>query len=359
MSKSGMSARSLLLLGALTALTLNKGLRRDVIRGTRGMVDAAQETFEDTLLPVIGYAAKHAGHTLENLREEAPQRVQSLWENAQESAQHLAEVAAARAARLAEEAEAAAEHSRKQAYGAARGVGIAGSQFVGDVVDEVSKRARDVVGDLSNSFEQQRDQVERNLLRARREAEKELRRTQKHWNTARLQKEVDRRLLPLQKQASRQLMLIEKEAAKNGYDLNLRASLPKGWLPEQRTFRPSNTAIALMAVGVGVVVVARVPAVRHAILDAVEAVNPDAAKKLTECGHSVRNVVGEMWVSDLEENFPPKKEEAKKDDAKDAKKEEVKEVKNVEPTPENAQKHVTDTQATNPHTDVAAKPSDA
>lgn len=313
---TGVSNRSLVLLGAFAALALNKNLRRDVVRGTRGAVSSAQETFESTVLPALGTVTEQAGHRLEQLREEAPH----LIETAQERAKRLTELAAARAYALRDEAEDtlqdarkeyapkvrqarrelmdSAEERRKQAekaLGQARRVGAG-------LLSETGKRASNFMDEASDTFDRERHQIERGLLRARRDAERELRRTQKHWNAERLQKEVDRRMVPLRKQASRQLMLLEKEAAKHGRDLNLRGKLPKGWMPEpQRRGGLSGGTTALIVLGVGAVVVARVPQVRHAIMDAVESVNPDVAKKLRETGRSVRDIVGEAWIEDIKD----------------------------------------------------------
>ena len=65
----------------------------------------------------------------------------------------------------------------------------------------------------------------------------------------------------------------------------------------------SYTAIdwTLLALGAGAVVLARVPAARKAVLDAVESVNPDAAKSLHSFSHKARELIGSAWLETIEE----------------------------------------------------------
>ena len=116
---AGVSKRSLLLLGGFAALALNPEARRRLVGGTRGLIDTAGHTLEDTVKPVLATAAEQAGqvaHTavqkgaeaLETLRDEGPGRAQALLGTVQEAAGTAAGVAATKAADLTQSARQAA-----------------------------------------------------------------------------------------------------------------------------------------------------------------------------------------------------------------------------------------------------------
>lgn len=321
-STGGVSKRSLLLLGAFTALAMNRDLRRNLIEGTRDAVNTAQDTLDSTVKPALSSAALHtgetlghwreeAGQTLGTLREEAPGRAQSLLGTVQEVASTLAAAAATRASQAREEAGAAAEEAAKQArkgykeaqktYGprlnalsedlrdaaeerrheakkALRGARVSGAQLLGGLTEKASSLAEAAADNLS----EQREDIEYRVRRARRQAEKELRRSRKNWNEDKLRKAVDRRVSSLQKDANRQLALLERQARRDERD-----SGGSGL---------GGVAGALLVAGAGTVVLARMPGVRQSLVDVVGSLNPEAADKLHGVGQSIRGVVGDFWL---------------------------------------------------------------
>lgn len=329
----GVSPRSLILLGAFAALALNRDLRRGLVSGTRDVARSAQETYQGTL---------------ETLREDGPQ-----WlEEAQSRAEQLAHIAALRAAGLREEAEDAvqqlqkdyrreyapklrglvgdlgdtADERRQQAEKALGQVRKRGLSLLGDVQDraedlrgqaedtrrdarrsllqagkqgaklvsEVQDRASEWIAHAEDALDEGRRDAERRLNRARRDAQKELRRANRDWDADKLERAVSKKVAPLQKQLGRELARLEKDAAKR-----------RGALSDDSGSAGVGTGAALaLALGAGVVVLARMPQARRALLDAVESVNPDAAKSLHSASRKARDLVGSMWLESMDESKP-------------------------------------------------------
>lgn len=342
----GVSPRSLILLGAFAALALNRDLRRGLVVGTRDAARTAQDTYAETVRPAIG-------QTLGTLREEGPH-----WlEQAQDRAGTLAQMAAARAAQLREEAEDAAEQlqrdydrqyapklrglvsdlsdtaeeRRRAAQKAAKVARKGGSALLsglqhraGDLLDEAGERVADTRNDARKSLmtaqkvatkkgsallsevqdhagewiahaedalEEGRRDADRRLSRARRQAQKELRRAHRDWDADKLERAVAKKLAPLQKQLGRDLARLEKDAKHRQHALR----------GESGGSGLSGSAVTLLALGAGAVVLARVPAARKTVLDAVESVNPDAAKSLHRFSRQARELIGSAWLETIEE----------------------------------------------------------
>lgn len=346
----GVSKRSLILLGAFAALALNRDLRRNLILGTRDAFDSAQNTLNDTVKPALNTAAQQAQYaasvaaqqaqhaasvaahqaenTWETLREDAPVRAQSLLGTAQEVVGTLAATAAERAAQLRKEAEAAAETARKeyapkieqrlenlklaelpenlldateeQRYQARKALkkaqrkGMVALADLGDKASALRESALDTVED-------HRKDAERAIARARKEAEKELRAGRKNWNAKKLERAIEKRIAPVHQQVQREFVRLEKEAGRKGS--KLQASLRPA--PKRSGLAMGSGATTLVLLGTGAVVLARVPAARQGILSAVEAVSPDAAQKLHQASRQARDILGDMWIEQLDEGTPP------------------------------------------------------
>lgn len=311
----GVSKRSLVLLGGLAALALNRDARRALVGGSLNAWQNAASTVDGRVKPALGSAAGHAvelAHEaarrsvagLDTLREEAPARAQSLLSAVVSTASDLAGSAQERASGLIDEAQPViaqgSETARRALKTARKSAGrtldstvrpaLSQAQEAGlGLLSGVQDRVQDVIGDGLDTVEGRRRQAERTLARARKEAEKELRSARKHWHPEKLGQAVERKVAPLQKQLGRELKVLQKQAKLARRDDRRGAGALGGGL----------TTVALL--GVGAVVMARTPALRQGILNAVDAVSPDAAKALHSAGRNVRNVVGSVWLDRMEE----------------------------------------------------------
>lgn len=310
---AGVSKRSLVLLGGLAALALNKDTRRALVSSTRQVWQGAGTTLDERVRPALALAATQAqelaheaavrgASTLEGLREETPARAHSLLSSARTVAAELAHSAQERAATLREEAQdlggVQSEHARRALSSARKTAGdtlddvvkpaLAQAQGAGlGLLAEVKDRVQDVLGEGADTLEGRRRQAEKLLNRARRSAERDLRAARKDWHPQKLEKAIDRKVAALQKDLGRELKGLEKQARRARRD-DRRGGLNGGLL-----------TIALL--GGGAVVLARIPAARQGILSAVGSVSPEAAETLHRAGRNVRNIVGSVWMERLEE----------------------------------------------------------
>lgn len=316
----GVSKRSLVLLGAFTALALNRDLRRSLVQGTREAVSTAQGTLDETVKPALSSAAQQAGQTLghfreeagdtfSTLREEGPDRARTLLSTVQEVAGTLAASAASRSAHVQDAARQAAEQAAEEAskrYSTARKEYAPKLGAISeDLLEAADERRRDarkalkqvrksgthLLSDLgqkastlvetaTSALDDEREDIEYRVNRARRKAEKELRRTRKNWDARKLQKAVDRRVAPLQKEANRQLALLEKrhrQESRSGSGM-------------------SSAAGTVLVLGAGAIALARIPSARQRLMDAVTVVSPGAADGLHSVGRKIRGVVGDLWL---------------------------------------------------------------
>lgn len=309
----GVSKRSLLLLGGLAALALNRDARRALVSGSQNLWQGAQGTLDDRVRPALSQAATQAQQlaqeaarrgvsTLESVREDGVPRAQSLLGEALSAASGFASTAAStaqeRAAHLRDEAQSlSAEQSKKarKALKAARKnasktldgrvkPALVQAQEAGlGLFSEVQDRVQDVIGEGADTVDGKRRQMERRLTRARRDAERELAAAGKKWNGKKLEKAVARKVKPLHKTLTRELKVLEKQA-KLARRSDKRGSALGGGLT------------TLVVVGAGTAVLARTPALRQNIMNAVDTVSPEAASALHGVGRRIRGVVGDVWV---------------------------------------------------------------
>lgn len=315
----GARGRSLALLGALTALATSRQVRNSVVGGTKQAISTAGqaiqtagEALDTTVKPAIGNAlgsvqdaaqntTQRAATLLDTVREEAPNRAQALLDAARERGGDLAGSAQERAAALAAEAQQAGGAGVKKAaaslHGARQEAGkviekrvapaLAGvASGAGALLEDVQERVQDVLGETTQGLEGRRRQAERAVNKARREAEKELRAKRKEWKPEKLERAVAKRVAPLHKHYQAELKVLEKQARRARKDDRQGVS--------GAFFLP-------VLIGVGAIVVARVPAVRQRILDVVEGANPDAGQALRDAGRNIRNVIGSVWLERLDE----------------------------------------------------------
>lgn len=304
---TGVSGTGLLLLGGLLALALNQNARRSLVGGTRTLLDSAQETLDDTVKPALAsvahqtqHAAQVAAHrgaaTLETLREEVPSRTHALLENAQEAAGSVVGKVADKAADLTREVRGAvretqemAEDRRREAQKALKQVQRQAKHDLGKARQAGSK----LEAKLQDRLAHQRHELEEKLARARRHAEKELRRSRRHWNPDKLERAVEKQVASLKKQTERELARLDRQTQMRLKRAQSEPEAGRGGL------------VTLLLLGAGAVVLARVPAARQAVLNAVGKVSPEAANWLHRVGCSARNLVGSMWLERMEEPAPP------------------------------------------------------
>lgn len=323
MNRGGGNGGRLLLLGALAALALNAEARRRLVGGSRDLLGTAHDTLDGTVKPALSTAATQTGHvahvaqaavqtaaqvaaqksvqTLGTLREEVPGRAHSLLETAQEVAGTAAGVVAGKATELAHEVRGAAhdlaEERRREAQKALKKtrrkvkVGKKAGKKAGEsLLAGVEGRVQTLLSSAHDSLEAGRRDAERKLARARRDAERELRSTRRDWNAAKLERAVEKRVAPLKKQTERELARLARGAGRTRQDSD--SGMGGG-------------TVALVLLGTGALVLARVPSARQAVLKAVEAVSPEAAQTLHQVSRNARNVVGTMWLESIEEASPP------------------------------------------------------
>lgn len=321
----GVSKRSLLMLGGLAALALNKDTRRALVTGSRDVWSGAQHTLQDTVKPTLAHslaqaqersqelaleAARRGQSAASLIREEGVPRATSLLSSVLDEVAAVAGGLAGTAGELAGTAQeragtlagtladttqtvtrqgrqqagrllSAAQHSAGDTLSDARG---AGKELLATVQDRVGSTLHEV----ADGAQTRQRRMERTLKQARRDAERELRAGQRTLNPAKLQKAIDRKVAPLQKELARELKVLEKQARQARRD--------------DRSGGSAGALVTLALVGTGAVVLARVPAARQGILSAVEGVNPEAAQALRQAGRNARNLIGSAWLERIEEH---------------------------------------------------------
>ncbi|PTA69394.1 alginate biosynthesis protein AlgP [Deinococcus arcticus] len=303
-STGGVSKRSLLLLGGLAALALNKDTRRALVHGSRSAWSGTQETVTGTLTPALLGAAHSARevavHTASSLREEGVPRAGALLSQVAHVAGEIVGQAQERALHLAGEAGQATAHvaarggeRAKQALQVAQvGVGhtVADAQGAGrELLASVHDRVGHVLHEAADGHEARKRRAERTLRQARREATRELQSGKKVLGAHQLEKAVAKRVAPLEKQLTRELRLLDKQRQRARRD-------------DRRGGGVGGGVTALLLLGTGAVVLARVPAARQGILNAVEGHSPEAAQSLRQAGRNARNLIGTMWLERIEED---------------------------------------------------------
>ncbi|MFT2722335.1 alginate biosynthesis protein AlgP [Deinococcus sp. A31D244] len=325
----GVSKRSLLLLGGLAALALNKDTRRALVQGSRTAWTDAQTTLEGTVKPTLAqgltqglaqaqelsqglaHEAARRGHSAAQLiREEGVPRASSLLSSmldevvtvagglagtAGELAGTAQERAGALAGGLADTTQAVTKQGRQQAgrlLSAAQhsaGDTLVGAQGAGkELLATVHDRVSSTLHEVADGAQTRQRRMDRTLKQARRDAERELAAGRRALSPAKLQKAVDRKVAPLQKELARELKVLEKQTRRARRD--------------DRSGGPAGSLTALALIGTGAVVLARVPAARQGILSAVEGVSPEAAQSLRQAGRNARNLIGTAWLERIEEN---------------------------------------------------------
>lgn len=321
----GVSKRSLLMLGGLAALALNKDTRRALVTGSRDVWSGAQHTLQDTVKPTLAHSLAQAQERSQELALEAARRGQSaahlireegvprassllssvldevvavaggLAGTAGELAGSAQERAGTLAGSLADTTQTVTKQGRQQASrllsAAQHGAGdtLADARGAGkELLATVHDRVGSTLHEVADGAQTRQRRMERTLKQARRDAERELRAGRSTMNPAKLQKAVDRRVAPLQKELARELKVLEKQSRQARRD--------------DRSGGSAGTLTALALIGTGAVVLARVPAARQGILSAVEGVNPEAAQALRQAGRNARNLIGSAWLERIEEN---------------------------------------------------------
>ncbi|UBV43660.1 alginate biosynthesis protein AlgP [Deinococcus taeanensis] len=309
----GVSKRSLLMLGGLAAVALNADTRRALVNSSRSAWSGAQDALGDTVKPALLSAAAqaqhmaqqaaHAGtetvtHTATTLREEGVPRVSALLGEVLQAAGGVAHLAQEKAQVVAGEAQTYASLGSKQAAQLARTARTAAGSTLGDaqgagteLLASVHDRVSSALHEAADGHEARRRRAERTLRQARREAERELRSGRRTLQGRQLEKAVSKKVAPLEKQMLRELKQIDRQVRLARRDDRSGSGLGGAVAP-------------VVLLGVGAVVLARVPAARQGILNAVESLSPDAAQSLRTAGRNARNLIGSAWLERIEEPHP-------------------------------------------------------
>ncbi|WP_407568753.1 hypothetical protein [Deinococcus altitudinis] len=340
--QTGMSKRSLLLLGGLTAAVTNPTSRQKLLDVVGGASDSVQALYQDTVKPL----AQQAQQQLQESVQDVQARTQELAHMAAERGAELAQVAAERGSELvqvasergAELAQAAAERGSDIAQVAAkrgseltqvateRGSDLAqvaakrGSELVshgaeaaaGVAALAAARGGKQVQGLLSSA----QDTLQDTLQDARKDGGKvvEQKMRQGHKQALKLQKELaheiavrgrglDKLSGKRRKQAEKELAQLKKRGLNAQKDVQKNAAQALRRVKGELERSGSPMTGVLIATGLlvgGGVLLARVPAIRHGILRAVGSVSPEAAEALHAAGTSVRDIVGSVWMERIE-----------------------------------------------------------
>ena len=326
----GMSKRSLLLLGGLTAALTNASARQKLLDAVSGAADSAQATYQDTVRPLAHQAQAQLQAGVQDIQA----RTQELAHMAAERGTELAHVAAERGAEFAQVAAergadlaqvAAKRGTELASQGTEVAAGVAslaaerGGQLAVSVRENVSElretggrqvhglfgNAQDTLKDARHTLDDVRKDggrlVDQKVRQGRRQAMK-------------LQKELGREVTVrgrgLEKLSGKKLRQAEKELAelkKRGAKVqkavrktaDQRIRRVRGQ-PEPGFHPVVGVLIAAGVLVAGGLLLARVPAVRHSILKAVGSVSPEAADALKRAGTTVRDLVGSVWLERIE-----------------------------------------------------------
>lgn len=326
----GMSKRSLLLLGGLTAAVTNAGARQKLLDAVSGAADSVQATYQDTVRPLAHQAQAQLQAGVQDIQA----RTQELAHIAAERGTELAHVAAERGAEFAQVATergadlaqvAAKRGTELASQGTEVAAGVAslaaerGGQLAASVRENVSELretgGRQVQGLLGSAQDTLKD-ARHTLDDVRKDGGKVVAKKvqQGRRQAMKLQKELGREVTVrgrgLEKLSGKKLRQAEKELA----ELKKRGAKVQKAVrktADQRIRRvrgqpePGFHPVVGVLIGTGVimaggVLLARVPAVRHSILKAVGSVSPEAADALKRAGTTVRDLVGSVWLERIE-----------------------------------------------------------
>ncbi len=341
----GMSKRSLLLLGGLTAAVTNPAARQRLLDAVNSAAESAQAAYQDTVKPL----AHQAQAQLQAGVQEVSARTQELAHVAAERGTEFAQIAAERGTELtqvaakrgAELAQVAAERGGELAQVAAkRGSELAsqGTEVAAGVAAGVTSLAAERGGRVALSVREGVSELQgaggrqvQGLFGSAQDTLKEAQHTlddvrkgggkvvakkvrQGRRQAMRLQKELGREVSvrgrELEKLSGRKLRQAEKELAelkKRGAKVQrvVQKTAVQGIRRVRGEPEPKGSALSAVLVTTGLLVaggvlLARVPAVRHSILKAVGSVSPEAADALHRAGTSVRDLVGSVWLERIE-----------------------------------------------------------
>ena len=348
----GMSKRSLLLLGGLTAALTNAGARQKLLDAVSGAADSAQATYQDTVKPLaqqaqaqlqagvhdvsartqeLAHLATERGAELAHVAAErgaefahiAAERGADLAQVAAKRGTELAQVAGERGGELVHVAAKRGSELASQGTGVAAGIALLAAERGGKVAASVREgvselqgaggrqvqgllgSAQDTLKDAQHTLDDVRKDGGKVVAKKVRQGRRQAMKLQKE-----LSHEVSVRGKELEKLSGKKLRKAEKELAelkKRG--AKVQKAVGKTASQTVRRVRgepePSGSALSAVLVTTGLLVaggvlLARVPAVRHSILKAVGSVSPEAADALHRAGTSVRDLVGSVWLERIE-----------------------------------------------------------
>lgn len=312
---TGNNNLSLLLLGGLAALVLSRDVKRGIVSGTHLLMDESQKALDDSIKPALGEIARATQHNLQALGEQAPRvvatahhllesdKVDDMKDNLRSGLYDLRGASYSVLGQLqdqlgqwSEQAQDRLQDTRQDADKTLGRLGklakheVAAKQsLVSSLIGSVADEAQSWLGEQQHSFKREKRDAVKLLEQARRKAERELR-AKRDWDTRDLERAVEKRIAPLAKQTKKTLAKIDKQANRQYKALT-----------KQRRAENESAVFAMLPVGLligGAVVLARVPATRHSVIDAAEKISPDLASKLHDLSRYAQDNLGGFWVAE-------------------------------------------------------------
>ena len=281
----GVSKRSLLLLGGLTAAIANPGTRTKLLNALNSASENAQAavqeagaTYQDTVMPLARQATQQVQQGAQELAHLAAERGADWAHIAAERGSELAGVAVSRGSDVASGLRESGGKQAQALLTAAGPVLSVAQQRLGQVLGDVQETAGHVRKDGGKAVAQQVRRGRKNALKFQTELSREVK-----VRGATLEKVSGRKLKAARKELKRRAKIAERLARRE------RGGSGAGGL----------LLVPLLLVGGGVAL-ARFPRVRHAILNFVRGFSPEAADALHAAGTSVRDIVGNVWMERIE-----------------------------------------------------------
>lgn len=318
-------SKTLLMLGVAAAVLGNRHLRERLLDAAYGLSETAHEVYEDRVAPAASVAFERAQeaaqHAAEYGREVYGQVSEAAAERAEDarhglgdlvgSAEHTAAELRKQAAKRAQNAEKAAtktaadlrKHANTTVEQAERGI-FSFLQGAQDTAHDLGKDARrgvkrtegSVFGLLKDA-EGTAEDLRQQAAQRGKESARELKRHKQEAEhaAAEWKRDAERRLKAEAKQRRKETEAWRVEADRRGRELG---HLPYDVLEHHD--RGGSVGWAIW-VGAGLLigtlaVLVRVPKARAAVIEKVEAVNPEAAQSLRELGDNAQHLMGAVWI---------------------------------------------------------------
>lgn len=318
-------SKTLLMLGVAAAVLSNRRLRDSLLDAVHDLSETAHDVYEERLAPAASVALERAQeaalHAAEYGRDMYEQVSEAAVERAEEARHGLDELvgsAEETAAGLRKQAAKHAQHAERSAAGlrkqATQGVKQA-ERGVFSFLKDAGDTAQDLQKDARHSAQRAHHSAQRSVLGFLKGAEDTAEDLREQAN--RRSKEAQRDLLRRQKEAEQAAAEWKRDAERRmKAEAKKRRQEPEAWrvaadrrgreighLPYDVIEHHDRGGSVGWAIWVGtgllvgaLAVLVRVPQARAAVIEKVEAVNPEAAQSLRELGDNAQHLMGAVWI---------------------------------------------------------------